>query len=72
LIFHSVLNIASHKEWYKSFRTCVSHIGAAAILYVPLMTLSLISCLVILPQSGPFDDGQCIPAFTTCAQPHHL
>uniref|UniRef100_A0A8D2AY29 Olfactory receptor n=1 Tax=Sciurus vulgaris TaxID=55149 RepID=A0A8D2AY29_SCIVU len=42
LIIHSVLSIASPEEQQKAFSTCVSHIGAVAIFYVPLMSLSLV------------------------------
>jgi olfactory receptor len=42
LILRSVLNIASPKERYKVFSTCISHIGAVAVFYIPMMSLSLI------------------------------
>ncbi|XP_005323171.2 olfactory receptor 51F1 [Ictidomys tridecemlineatus] len=42
LIIHSVLNIASPEEQQKALSTCVSHIGAVAIFYIPLMSLSLV------------------------------
>ncbi|XP_008852348.1 olfactory receptor 51F1-like [Nannospalax galili] len=42
LIIQSVLGIASSEERYKVFSTCVSHIGAVAIFYIPMMSLSLV------------------------------
>ncbi|XP_001372177.3 olfactory receptor 51F1-like [Monodelphis domestica] len=42
LIIRSVLSIASPTEQYKAFSTCVSHIGAVAIFYIPLISLSLV------------------------------
>ncbi|KFO23969.1 Olfactory receptor 51F1 [Fukomys damarensis] len=42
LIIHSVLSIASPQERCKVFSTCVSHIGAVAIFYTPMISLSLV------------------------------
>uniref|UniRef100_A0A8C9H4G5 G-protein coupled receptors family 1 profile domain-containing protein n=1 Tax=Piliocolobus tephrosceles TaxID=591936 RepID=A0A8C9H4G5_9PRIM len=42
LIIHSVLRIASPEEWHKVFSTCVSHVGAVAIFYLPMLGLSLV------------------------------
>ncbi|EHB18783.1 Olfactory receptor 51F1, partial [Heterocephalus glaber] len=42
LIIHSVINIASPEERYKVFSTCISHIGAVAIFYTPMISLSLV------------------------------
>ncbi|XP_008521919.2 olfactory receptor 51F1-like [Equus przewalskii] len=42
LIVRSVLHIASPEERHKVFSTCVSHIGAVTIFYVPMMSLSLV------------------------------
>ncbi|XP_016013412.2 olfactory receptor 51F1 [Rousettus aegyptiacus] len=42
LIIRSVLTIASSEERYKVFSTCISHIGAVAIFYIPMMSLSLV------------------------------
>ncbi|XP_068965053.1 olfactory receptor 51F1-like [Petaurus breviceps papuanus] len=42
MIIRSVLSIASPKEQYKAFSTCVSHIGAVSIFYIPLISLSLV------------------------------
>ncbi|EHB05859.1 Olfactory receptor 51F2 [Heterocephalus glaber] len=42
LIIHSVLNIASSGERKKVFSTCVSHITAVAIFYIPLISLSFV------------------------------
>ncbi|XP_046298166.1 olfactory receptor 51F1-like [Marmota monax] len=41
-IIYSVLSIASPEERYKVFNTCVSHIGAVAIFYIPMISLSLV------------------------------
>ncbi|KAM6158715.1 olfactory receptor 51F1-like [Rhynchocyon petersi] len=41
-IIHSVLSIASSEERHKAFSTCVSHIGAVAIFYIPMVSLSLV------------------------------
>ncbi|KFO23970.1 olfactory receptor 51F1 [Fukomys damarensis] len=42
LIIHSVLGIASPQERCKVFSTCVSHIGAVAVFYTPMISLSLV------------------------------
>ncbi|XP_072472788.1 olfactory receptor 51F1-like [Notamacropus eugenii] len=42
LIIHSILSIASRKEQQKVISTCASHIGAVAIFYIPLISLSLV------------------------------
>uniref|UniRef100_H0W8R7 Olfactory receptor n=1 Tax=Cavia porcellus TaxID=10141 RepID=H0W8R7_CAVPO len=42
LIIRSVLSIASSEEQKKAFNTCISHIGAVAIFYIPLISLSLV------------------------------
>ncbi|XP_026374177.2 olfactory receptor 51F1-like [Ursus americanus] len=42
LIIRSVLSIASPEERHKVFHTCVSHIGAVAVFYIPMMSLSLV------------------------------
>ncbi|XP_007527622.3 olfactory receptor 51F1-like [Erinaceus europaeus] len=41
LIIHSVISIASAEERHKTFGTCVSHMGAVTIFYIPMMSLSL-------------------------------
>ncbi|XP_007533464.1 olfactory receptor 51F2 [Erinaceus europaeus] len=42
LIIRSVLNIASSEGRQKAFNTCISHISAVAIFYIPLISLSLV------------------------------
>ncbi|XP_004618355.1 olfactory receptor 51F1-like [Sorex araneus] len=42
LIIRSVISIASPEERHKAFSTCVSHIGAVAIFYIPMISLSLV------------------------------
>ncbi|XP_068964996.1 olfactory receptor 51F1-like [Petaurus breviceps papuanus] len=42
LIIHSVFNIASPQERHKAFSTCISHTGAVAIFYIPLIGLSAV------------------------------
>ncbi|ELV11623.1 Olfactory receptor 51F2 [Tupaia chinensis] len=42
LIIRSVLSIASSEERRKAFNTCISHISAVAIFYIPLISLSLV------------------------------
>ncbi|XP_004717534.1 olfactory receptor 51F1-like [Echinops telfairi] len=42
MIIRSVLGIASPEERHKVFSTCVSHIGAVAIFYIPMASLSLV------------------------------
>ncbi|XP_006870301.1 PREDICTED: olfactory receptor 51F1-like [Chrysochloris asiatica] len=42
MIIRSVLSIASPEERHKAFSTCVSHIGAVAIFYIPMIILSLV------------------------------
>lgn len=42
LIIRSVLNIASPEERRKAFSTCISHITAVAIFYIPLISLSFV------------------------------
>ena len=42
LIIRTVLSIASPEERKKTFSTCVSHIVAVAIYYIPLISLSFV------------------------------
>uniref|UniRef100_A0A8C8Z1Q4 Olfactory receptor n=1 Tax=Prolemur simus TaxID=1328070 RepID=A0A8C8Z1Q4_PROSS len=42
LIIRSVLSIASPEERKKAFGTCISHITAVAIFYIPLISLSFV------------------------------
>ncbi|XP_075404739.1 olfactory receptor OR51C1-like [Tenrec ecaudatus] len=42
LIIRSVLSIASPQERKKAFSTCISHITAVAIFYIPLISLSFV------------------------------
>ncbi|XP_042636885.1 olfactory receptor 51F2-like [Orycteropus afer afer] len=42
LIIKTVLSIASSEERKKAFSTCISHIGAVAIFYIPLISLSFV------------------------------
>nr|AAP71068.1 olfactory receptor Olfr583 [Mus musculus] len=42
LIIRSVLNIAFSEERHKAFSTCVSHIAAVAVFYIPTFSLSLV------------------------------
>ena len=42
LIIRTVLSIASPEERKKAFSTCISHIGAVAVFYIPLLSLSFV------------------------------
>nr|XP_014697390.2 olfactory receptor 51F2-like [Equus asinus] len=42
LIIRSVLSIASSEGQQKAFNTCISHVSAVAIFYIPLISLSLV------------------------------
>ncbi|XP_072472793.1 olfactory receptor OR51C1-like [Notamacropus eugenii] len=42
LIIKTVLSIASPEERHKAFSTCISHVGAVAIFYIPLISLSFV------------------------------
>ncbi|XP_066216762.1 olfactory receptor 51F2-like [Saccopteryx leptura] len=42
LIIKTVLSIASPGERKKAFGTCISHIGAVAVFYIPLISLSFV------------------------------
>ncbi|KAI5931161.1 Olfactory receptor 51V1 [Manis javanica] len=42
LILRSVLSIASHKERLKSLQTCVSHVGAVLVFYIPIIGLTMV------------------------------
>lgn len=42
LIIRTVLSIASPEERKKAFSTCISHIGAVAVFYIPLISLSFV------------------------------
>ncbi|NP_001378635.1 olfactory receptor 51V1-like [Equus quagga] len=42
LILHSVLTIASQEERLKSLQTCVSHICAVLVFYIPIIGLTMV------------------------------
>lgn len=42
LIIKTILSIASPEEQHKAFSTCISHIGAVAIFYIPLISLCFV------------------------------
>uniref|UniRef100_F7FBW8 Olfactory receptor n=1 Tax=Monodelphis domestica TaxID=13616 RepID=F7FBW8_MONDO len=42
LIIRSILSIASPEERKKAFSTCISHVTAVAIFYIPLISLSFV------------------------------
>ncbi|XP_003254863.3 olfactory receptor 51F1-like [Nomascus leucogenys] len=42
LIIKTALSIASAEEWHKVFSTCISHTGAFAIFYIPLISLCFV------------------------------
>ncbi|XP_049747239.1 olfactory receptor 51F2-like [Elephas maximus indicus] len=42
LIIKTVLSIASQEERKKAFNTCISHIGAVSVFYIPLISLSFV------------------------------
>ncbi|XP_068964984.1 olfactory receptor 51A4-like [Petaurus breviceps papuanus] len=42
MILKTVLGIASHQEQIKAFNTCVSHICAVLIFYIPVVTLAIV------------------------------
>ncbi|XP_043853297.1 olfactory receptor 51A4-like [Dromiciops gliroides] len=42
MILKTVLGIASHQERLKAFNTCISHICAVFIFYVPVVTLAIV------------------------------
>ncbi|XP_039704245.1 olfactory receptor 51F2-like [Pteropus medius] len=42
LIIKTVLSIASPEERKKAFSTCISHVGAVAVFYIPLISLSFV------------------------------
>ncbi|XP_049636317.1 olfactory receptor 51F2-like [Suncus etruscus] len=42
LIIKTILSIASPEERHKAFSTCISHIGAVAIFYIPLISLCFV------------------------------
>ncbi|XP_032096971.1 olfactory receptor 51F2-like [Sapajus apella] len=42
LIIKTVLSIAFPEERKKAFSTCISHIGAVAVFYIPLISLSFV------------------------------
>ncbi|XP_008828835.1 olfactory receptor 51V1-like [Nannospalax galili] len=42
LILHTVLSIASEEERLKSLQTCVSHISAVLVFYIPIIGLTMV------------------------------
>lgn len=67
-ILQTVMAIASREGWLKALNTCVSHICAVLIFYVPLIGVSVIHRFG--KPSCPH--GKCIPCCTPCAKPHSL
>ncbi|XP_036895945.1 olfactory receptor 51V1-like [Sturnira hondurensis] len=44
LILKSVLAIASQEERHKSLQTCISHICAVLVFYIPIISLTMVHC----------------------------
>ncbi|XP_012514429.1 PREDICTED: olfactory receptor 51V1 [Propithecus coquereli] len=42
LILKQVLTVASQEERYKSFQTCISHICAVLVFYIPVISLTIV------------------------------
>ncbi|XP_006203472.2 olfactory receptor OR51C1-like [Vicugna pacos] len=42
VLIKTILSIASPEERKKAFSTCISHIGAVAVFYIPLISLSFV------------------------------
>ncbi|XP_069325486.1 LOW QUALITY PROTEIN: olfactory receptor 51V1-like [Eulemur rufifrons] len=42
LILKQVLTVASQEEWHKSFQTCISHICAVLVFYIPVISLTIV------------------------------
>ncbi|XP_045638703.1 olfactory receptor 51F2-like [Ursus americanus] len=42
MIIKTILSIASPEERHKAFSTCISHVGAVAIFYIPLISLCFV------------------------------
>ncbi|XP_008569548.1 PREDICTED: olfactory receptor 51V1, partial [Galeopterus variegatus] len=42
LILKSVLAIASQEEQHKSFQTCISHVCAVLVFYIPIISLTMV------------------------------
>ncbi|XP_068965042.1 olfactory receptor 51V1-like [Petaurus breviceps papuanus] len=42
LILHTVLTIASQEERFKSFQTCISHLCAVLVFYIPIIGLTMV------------------------------
>uniref|UniRef100_A0A8C9LMA6 Olfactory receptor n=1 Tax=Piliocolobus tephrosceles TaxID=591936 RepID=A0A8C9LMA6_9PRIM len=42
LIFKSVLAVASQEEWHKLFQTCISHVCAVLVFYMPIISLTMV------------------------------
>nr|XP_021483925.1 LOW QUALITY PROTEIN: olfactory receptor 51V1-like [Meriones unguiculatus] len=42
MILHTVLSIASREERIKSLQTCVSHISAVLVFYIPIIGLTMV------------------------------
>ncbi|XDC83023.1 hypothetical protein R6Z07F_014196 [Ovis aries] len=66
LIIKTILSIASPEERKKAFSTCISHIGAVAIFYIPLISLSFVHRLTGCQRDLTFS----VPAMSTCNFTH--
>ncbi|KAF5918633.1 hypothetical protein HPG69_005667 [Diceros bicornis minor] len=52
LIIRTLLSIASPQERKKAFRTCISHIGAVAVFYIPLIATIVVQSQLLFLLSG--------------------
>ncbi|KAL0629516.1 Olfactory receptor 51I2 [Plecturocebus cupreus] len=72
-ILRTVIGLASPRERIQALNTCVSHILAVFVFFIPCITMSMMHRFGRhLPHVVHALCCLCVPGDNSCAQPHHL